>query len=209
MKLFRGKDSGSPSRDNGPTEGGRNPAAVTHRLTQDLARVEGLAMMLAKSRAASAVEVADLLAGMYIYEWDRLAKYWEDEEQVEGFLQQICQISPQRWHHWIEIYNQKRQSEEPNRARRFFRSSKKEAKQDGKPLARSMELQSILKKAEQVAPHHDQFEGRTIPILTCESVLLCIAKNTESEIGHRLVASGLDVPTLERDARFPRHGPLH
>ncbi|MGB0035331.1 MAG: hypothetical protein WBP79_07650 [Candidatus Acidiferrales bacterium] len=209
MKLFRGKDSGAAPRDNGPAEGERNPAAVTHRLTQDLARVEGLAMMLAKSRAASAVEVADLLAGMYIYEWDRLAKYWEDEEQVEAFLQQICQISPQRWHHWIEIYNQKRQSEETKRARRFFRSSKKEAKQDGKPLARSMELQSILKKAEQVAPHHDQFEGRTIPILTCECVLLCIAKNTESEIGHRLVASGLDVPALERDARFPRHGPLH
>jgi len=39
-------------------------------------------------------------------------------------------------------------------------------------------------------------------------VLLCIAKNAESEISHRLLASGLDVLKLERNARFPKHAPL-
>ncbi len=64
--------------------------------------------MLAQSRAARAVEVADLLAGMYIYDWERLSKYWEDQDNIEQYLQQICRISPQRWHHWIQFYDQQR-----------------------------------------------------------------------------------------------------
>src|SRR6202451_251364 len=56
----------------GRSRGGALAPPVAHRLTKDLARAEGLAAMLAHSCAASAVEVADLLAGMYIYDWERL-----------------------------------------------------------------------------------------------------------------------------------------
>ncbi len=77
----------------------------SHRLTMDMSRAASLANMIAHSRAASVVEVADLLAGMYMYEWDRLAKYWDDEDKVEEYLQQICRISPQRWHYWIEFHH--------------------------------------------------------------------------------------------------------
>lgn len=187
---------------------GENHGHVTHRLTQDLARAEGLAAMLAKSRAASAIDVADLLAGMYLYDWDRLGKYWGSEKQVETFLQHICRISPQRWHHWIELYDRKKSENEKNWAQRMLASLTKAQETGDAPLARSAELQSVLKKAEEIAPHHDRLEDRTLPILTCECVLLCIAKNPESEIAHRLVASGLDVLALERDARFPKHAPL-
>ena len=70
------------------SRGGAQPAQVAHRLTKDLARAESLAAMLAHSRAASAVEVADLLAGMYIYDWERLAKYWPEQDGIEEYLQQ-------------------------------------------------------------------------------------------------------------------------
>ena len=87
------------------------PAPASHRLTKELARAESLAEMLAHSRAASAVEVADLLAGMYIYDWERLSKYWPEQDGIEEYLQQICRISPQRWHYWIEFYDQQRRGE--------------------------------------------------------------------------------------------------
>jgi len=182
-------------------------AGITHRVTQDFARAENLAMMLAESRGANLLEVADLLAGMYIYDWERLGKYWEDPEQAEDFLRQICRISPQRWHHWIENYDRKRHEEEPTRVRRIFRrttASDASANAD-KKLAASTELQRVLKSAGEIAPHHDQADGRTIPVLTCECVLLCMAKMPESELAHRLVASGLNLGNLEREARFPRH----
>jgi hypothetical protein len=208
MKLFRRKGgANSRSGKSAPTHG-NDARFVAHRLTQDLARAEDLATMLAKSRAASAIEVADLLAGMYLYDWERLGKYWDGEEQVETFLQHICQISPQRWHHWIEIYDRKRNEEEQTWAQRILGPLKKAKRTGDAPLERSTELRSVLKRAEEIAPHHDRLEGRTIPILTCECVLLCIAKNAESEISHRLLASGLDVLKLERNARFPKHAPL-
>jgi hypothetical protein len=188
--------------------GGARPAAVAHRLTKDLARSESLAAMLAHSRAASAVEVADLLAGMYIYDWERLAKYWPEQDGIEEYLQQICRISPQRWHYWIEFYDQQRRGEEKPTKWQWPRPAKS-PEADGGPLPRSSELNVLLKSAEELAPAHDVVEGRMIPILTCECVLLAIARRTDSEIGHRLVAAGLNVGELEQAARNPRHAPLH
>src|SRR5271168_2905852 len=197
----------------GQSRGGTLPAQVAHRLTKDLARAESLAAMLAHSRAARAVEVADLLAGMYIYDWERLSKFWEDQDEIETFLQQICRISPQRWHHWIQFYDQQHHSKEPRKIWQLpkgLKAAKTKAGQlDGKPLGKSAELQDVLKNAEELSPARDFVDGRPIPILTCECVLLAIAKKTDSEIGHRLVASGLNVSELEQAARNPRHAPLH
>jgi hypothetical protein len=220
MKLFgpgkgkssRAKSKGSPAgtakrvTDASSRTDGADTAA--HRLTKDLARAEKLATMLAHSRAARAVEVADLLAGMYIYDWERLSRYWPEQDAIEGYLQQICRISPQRWHHWIQFYDQQRRKDENHGKWRWLRPGTA-PDHDGKPLARSAELTSLLQSAEEIAPAHDSTEGRSIPILTCECVLFAIAKRTDSAIGHRLVASGLNVVELEQAARNPRHAPLH
>jgi len=172
-----------------------------------------LATMLAHSRAARTVEVADLLAGMYIYNWEHLSKFWQQQEEIESFLQQICSISPQRWHHWIQFYDQQRHEGEPRKLWQLpkgLKTTKAVAGQpDGKPLVRSAELQTVLKHAEELSPARDTLDGRAIPILTCECVLLAIAKKTDSEIGHRLVATGLNVKALEESARNPKHAPKH
>jgi hypothetical protein len=203
--LSAGAGAGGAARR---SRGGAQPAPVAHRLTKDLARAESLAAMLAHSRAAISVEVADLLAGMYIYDWERLQKYWPEQDGIEEYLQQICRISPQRWHYWIEFYDQQRRGDEKPAKWQWPRPAKS-PDAEGKPLARSSELNVLLKSAEELAPAHDVVEGRMIPILTCECVLLAIAKRTDSEIGHRLVAAGLNVGELEQAARNPRHAPLH
>jgi hypothetical protein len=66
----------------------------------------------------------------------------------------------------------------------------------------------VLRNSEAIAPHHDTVNGRAIPILTSECVLLCIAFNDGSELGRRLRETGLDITMLERAARNPRHAPL-
>jgi len=225
MKFFgRKKGKGAAA---GPDSGGRRkgeklaagggaersrasetPAQVSHRLTKDLSRAESLAEMLAHSRAASAVEIADLLAGMYIYDWERLSKYWPEQDSIEEYLRRICRISPQRWHYWIEFYDQQRRGDDKPPKWQWPRPPKS-PEAEAKPLARSGELTALLKIAEEMAPAHDVLEDRNIPILTCECVLLAIAKRTDSEIGHRLVASGLNIGELEQAARNPRHAPLH
>ena len=116
MKLFGRKDrkNGRPSATDGTRVTAHSGGApLAHRITKDLERAETLAAMLAHSRAALVVEVADLLAGMYIYDWERLSQFWDGNDEIEIFLQQICRISPQRWHHWIADYDQQRREEEP------------------------------------------------------------------------------------------------
>jgi hypothetical protein len=210
MKLFKRKP---PQTANlrptvSPDVGGDgNRGNLTHRLTRDLVRAERLAQMLAKSRAAAVVDVPDFLAGIYIYEWDLLSRFWEEHDEVEALLQRICQISPQRWHRWIEFYDTSRKDAE-KKPSLFFSEAKKGAKKDGKPLPRSAELDLVLRNSEAIAPHHDTVNGREIPILTSECVLLCIAFNDGSELGRRLRETGLDITMLEKAARNPRHAPL-
>jgi len=214
MALFpKERKAGKSPEADGRKATGTDGAVVSHRVTKDLERSETLASMLAHSRASRTVEVADLLAGIYIYEWENLSKFWEQQDQIEAFLQQICLISPQRWHHWIEFYDQQRHTKEPRKIWKLPKGLKpsrgKAAQPNGIPLVKSAELQSILKTAEELSPARDFVDGRAIPILTCECVLLAIAKKTDSEIGHRLVATGLNVTSLEESARNPKHAPKH
>jgi len=225
MKFF-GRKKGKAARRKGDSKSARadsvRPASigsngsrklasertVERRLTRDLSRAETLATMLAQSRAARVVEVADLLAGMYIYDWERLSQYWEDQESIEQYLQQICRISPQRWHHWIQFYDEQRHSDQNAGPWKWLRPSKI-VRSVSKDLLPSAELRAIFQRAEEVAPAHDLVEDRMIPILTCECVLLAMAQKTDSEIGHRLISSGIDIAGLEQAARNPRHAPLH
>src|SRR3984957_17783317 len=145
---------------------------------------------------------------MYIYDWERLSKYWPEQDGIEEYLQQICRISPQRWHYWIEFYDQQRRGNEKPPKWQWPRPAKN-TDADAKPLARSSELPALLRSAEEIAPAHDLHDGHSIPILTCEWGLLAIAKRTDWEMGQRLVASGWNVGELEQAARNPRHAPLH
>jgi len=208
MKLF-GRQGGAASGDRRERAGGNGHALPAHRLTLNLTHAENFANMLAKSRASRTVEVADLLAGMYICDWDRLSQYWDDrrQDEIEEFLQRICQISPQRWHAWIEYYDNERRKEE--RLARTWQPLRRLLKQipAERPLQKSDALASVLKEAEQITPFYDRTPERSIPILTSECVLLCIARTYGTEITRKLAATGLDAPKLERDVFTPKRAP--
>jgi len=196
-------------RNAAQTENRPDAAPASHRLTLDLSRASALAAMLAHSRASQTVEVADLVAGMYLYGWERLSRYWEsdDGERIEDLLQKMCRISPQRWNYWIQLYDKNRRSNEqtaslPRILRRFQKNAGSEP-----PPKPSEELTSLLKQAEEIAPLSDTSGGRRIPILTSECVLLCIIRNRGTEISRRLAASGMNVPQLEKDALSTRRAP--
>jgi hypothetical protein len=187
-----------------------NLAGDSRRITLSLSRAGKFAAMLARSRASAVIEVSDLLAGMYISDWEHLSQYWEDEdvEHVEELLRKFCQISPQRWNSWIEMYGQAHRdgvAEKPWRGKK--RESRRTAGID-EPPRKSVALEDVLKQAEQIAPHFDRAGDRKLPILTTEAVLLCIARSYGTEISRSLAMTGLDTAHLEKDALFPRRAPL-
>jgi hypothetical protein len=206
MKQFGSRNSAGASRDGGAQRPAGNQVPASHRLTLELQRVEKFAAMLAHSRASQVIEVSDYLAGMYICNWEHLAEYWadRDRDEVEDLLRNICQISPQRWQAWMELYErQQRESKAPRwNLLRLRKDKSREA-----PLESSDALATVLKEAEQIAPAYDRSEGRSLPILNTECVLLCMARNLGSEISRKLVLSGLDIARLEREVLLPRRRP--
>lgn len=186
---------------------------VERRLTVGLMHALQLATMVARSRAAAQVETADMLAGMYIYEWERLESFWSDHDGIEELLRRICSISPQRWNHWIELYDQQRRQEQAEASSPWRRlmhrarpaSAEHDASADALPY--SLELERVLRSAAEISPFRDELRGHPLPVLTSECVLLCIACNDGSELGPNLRATGLDLSGLERAARDPRRVP--
>jgi hypothetical protein len=209
MKLFGRKPAGSSYSRLLPANGGGYLRSASRRLTLDLARAETFASMLANSRASQVIEVSDLLAGMYICNWERLSVYWEgeDREEIESFLRGICRISPERWHSWIEFYDDFRRK--GNRRRGWLPLTKlKKATPPESGLRPSAALAAVLTQADGIAPSRDSVGEGNLPILTSECVLLCIVRSFGSEVSRKLAETGLDATRLERDALFPRRGPL-
>ena len=205
MKLFGGKGSARPS--GGDALSASNEPQPAHRLTLELQRAETLATMLAHSRSSNLIDVSDYLAGLYICNWDHLSEYWNEQERddLEILLRDICRISPQRWHSWIELYDRQRHEKDPQKWH-LFRGWK--TQNSGKaPIQFSDALSTVLKQAEELAPAYDRSDKRSIPILNLECVLLCIVRNLGSEISRKLGLSGLDIDRLEREVLLPRRRP--
>lgn len=178
-------------------------------MTLDLARAETFASMLANSRASQVIEISDLLAGMYISNWERLSVYWAEEnrEEIESFLRGICRISPERWHSWIEFYDNLRRKGERRQVWRGLAKLRKTSPTES-PIRPSGALAAILKQAEEIAPSRDSVGEGNLPILTTECVLLCIVRSFGTEVSRKLTETGLDTTRLELDALFPRRAPL-
>jgi hypothetical protein len=196
--------------DNGDTS---PELEAPRRLTRDLLRAFELAIMLSHSRASETIEVADLLGAMYIDNWEHLRRYWPDPKDAEKTMRKLCEFSPQRWNYWIKTYHETR---DDRPAKKWFgvpippmRRAGKEAEIFfGKNFELSEQLKAALKAADRIAPYSDRVGTKTIPIVSSDCVLLCVVKNTTSDVARKLLATGIDLRALEKAARFPKHAPI-
>jgi hypothetical protein len=198
------------SADNGEAD---TEILAPRRLTRDLLRAFELAVMLAHSRASATIEVADLLAAMYIDNWEHLKRYWPDPREVEKSMRKLCEFSPQRWNYWIKTYNETRDDQPRKKWLGMPIPPMRQAGKDpgtmfGKQFELSEQLRIALKAADKAAPYQDKVGTRTIPIVSSDCVLLCMVKNTTSDVARKLLATGIDLGALEKAARFPKHAPI-
>lgn len=211
MKLLGNRAGKVPA--NGKASAGTVPhpfEEVPVRWTKELARTVNLAVMLANSRALRSISTADFLAAMYLNHWDGLANYWDDSGEIEKYLETICRVSPQRWHKWLAEYDTGRNEQEKAFKQRIvIRRKTNAAREESDGLSLSQELTSVLRRAGRISVARDRQDGRTIPVLTSETVLLAMAREWQSQLGKRLEATGLDIERLEQAAKDPRRAPIH
>jgi len=164
--------------------------------------------MLATSRASSLLEVSDVLVGMYIDNWERISRFWESKEEISKALQQLCQISGPRWQKWMGDYDAMRTQFQENRKLTPPPTTGKINANGEAVLEISSDLKQAFRAADKIAPYSDRLETSLIPIVSSECLLLSIAQDANSAIGRRLLATGLDVSSLEQSVRYPKHAPI-
>lgn len=206
MGIFKRRAANAPRTRLKLAGLGNQEETGPHRVTLELARAETLASMLAKSRASRAVAVMDFLAAMYLDNWDHLSQYWNNPEEIEQFLRTLCSVSPQRWHRWLLEFEDQ-QGAAGARRKIPFRGAAKNKTAPARAPGKSRDLEGLLRRAGQISPFREKTEGNGAPILTSECVLLAMARDTESEVGRRLLLSGLNPARLEIALRAPKHAP--
>ena len=210
MNLFGNRGTRESGSTGGLFDAAENAdGRVTHRLTLDLSRAHGLAAMVASSRASKFIEIPDLIAGIYIYEWDRLSEYWPEENrgQIESVLREMCKISPQRWNYWIQFYDSQKKGVMPASRWEKLKISRKPQPAEISPR-HSAALRAIFEEAARITPFRDKNGGREVPILTTECVLLAVVRTSASDIAQKLRETRVDVTQLEKAALDPRRSPL-
>jgi hypothetical protein len=72
---------------------GERLSLVTNAPAREFGQAKSFAMMLANERRSRTIEIADVLAGVYIAHFEKLAKYWADPEALEAFVEDHCHIN--------------------------------------------------------------------------------------------------------------------
>jgi len=174
---------------------------ITHVDTRHLRWSNTFAHLIAFVNERDEVFPPDLISGMYVANFDRVAGLWPGGVVVEDFIAEKCGWSEPRWLTW-----QRWQYEFEHAPRNFhipFTSSfitlHRQKRFVGKRFKRSEELKELFSLGEKISPHRADFQGRSLPLLTDEIMLLAAIRSGQP-IGKALAQSGLDTGKLEERA---------
>jgi hypothetical protein len=117
---------------------------------------------------------------------------------LEDFVAQKCKWNEPRWLTWqrwqYEFEHAPRNLHIPFTS--SFITLRRQKRFVGKRFKNSTELKELFSLAEKISPHRADFQGRSLPLLNDEIMLLA-AIRSEHPIGRALVESGLDTGKLE------------
>jgi hypothetical protein len=158
----------------------------------DFGKCWSYGLFMAGERGSAEFGVNDLLAGMYLVSFERLAKYWAEPERLEEVLKCECGMFSKRWEYWLRYHDDRALARKSTS--RFFCSP-------AKVFRESNQLTTVMESAAAVSRQCPSRLQDRAPLVGPEDVLLAIATDATLELGRRLVDSGLDLDRLERWVR--------
>lgn len=129
---------------------------------------------VAADRGSDTISVADLIAGIYIADIERVAAYWPDWDSLEEFVTRSADINDPRWFYWL----------------RFMETLQKS---ESEAVGRSMRPS---KEVEEVYEHARKLRGKRA---NSRDILWALASSPQFQVVEALRKSGLDLHRLERD----------
>jgi hypothetical protein len=178
-------------------------AHARHIESRHLRIATTISMVIAHAKQEKEIQLRDLIAGIYVGNFERILRFWPDAATFEDFVAEYCDWSEHRlatWDRWnYEMRHPPRTLSIPFTAR-FFQIRRKHT------FARKMfglsdELKRAYSKAEELSPNKVTHPvGRIVSLITPEVFLVATIRTKGVELGARLRDSGLEVAALEQVA---------
>lgn len=175
--------------------------SISHAESRHLRMAKTISMVIAHAKRQKDIQLRDLIAGIYVANFERIVRFWPDAATFEDFIAEHCDWSEHRlatWDRWnYELQHPPRTISIPFTTR-FFQIRRKHTF-TGKMFGFSDELKRVYSTAEQLSPNRVTSFGRVVPLITPELFLVATVR-TEGNLGDRLRDSGIEVGVLERVA---------
>jgi hypothetical protein len=175
---------------------------VTHCDTRHLRWATVFAQLIAFCKSRDELVPSDLLAGIYVANWERVSKFWSRPELFEDFVAEFCDWDEPRWLTWQRWQDESRRA--PRRSRFYFTIR---GKRWGKPhlfgsmFKLSPEWKRIFETGERLTPYRAPHRGRILPLLTPEIMLLAVVRTEGIPIVKHLQNTDLMLDKLEEAAK--------
>jgi hypothetical protein len=174
---------------------------VHHAVSRHLRMAQGISYFIAHTKQQKDIQLCDLLAGIYVANFERILRFWPNAATLEDFIAEHCDWSEHRLITW-DRWNDQRQH--PPRTisipftARFFQTLRKPTF-NAKMLGFSDDLKRVYSTAEQLSPNRVTFGG-IVPLITPELFLFSTLRTEGIELAARLKDSGIELRALEQVA---------
>lgn len=161
-----------------------------------------ISMVIAHAKQQVKIELRDLIAGIYVANFERILRFWPDAAIFEDFVAEHCDWSEHRlmtWDRWnYELLHPPRTISIPFTSR-FF-SVRRKHTFSGKMFGFSDELKRVYSTAGRISPNKVTSFDQIVPLITPELFLLATVRTEGVELGQRLKDAGIHLRTLEEVA---------
>lgn len=156
-------------------------------------------MIIAHAKQQKEIQLRDLIAGIYVANFERILCFWPDAATLEDFVAEHCGWSEHRlqtWGRWTyETQHPPRTISIPFRTS-FLQIHRKHSF-FGKRFGHSDELNRVYSRAEELSPNKVTSFGRLVSLITPELFLFAAVRTENIEIGSQLRKCGIDLEMLE------------
>jgi hypothetical protein len=162
-----------------------------------------ISMVIAHAKQEKEIKLQDLIAGIYVANFERILRFWPDAATFEDFVAEHCDWGEHRlstWDRWnYELRHPPRTFSIPFIAGSLQIQHKHTFA--GKTFSLSDELKRVYSTAEELSPNKVTHPVHGIvPLITPELFLVATVRSDGIELGRRLRNSGIELAALEQVA---------
>jgi hypothetical protein len=182
---------------------------IKHADTRHLRWSRVFASLIAFYQNRDELCLPDLVAGIYVTNYERVMQFWPRGDVLEDFVAEKCGWSEPRWLTW------QRWEHEMRTAPRQFRipflsgifSVRVHRRFVGHHFKPSAQWTALFHTAEALTPMKVTQFGRLMPLLTIEIMLLALARSEDTPFAESFRATGAMVDKIEEAVRRPVENP--